>query len=98
MKDPDLEKFLSIKEDVIDNILEIQTAINDCTDNGMLDPGDVLYNQVADLLSQAEATDTLADLEMIVVKAKDIEKMVDAWLSTQGTSSFELTWPETFKL
>jgi hypothetical protein len=95
MNDPELEKFITIKEEVLNNLASIQMAIEEFKDEGMSDDNDELYNQLDVLIKQAEMAEVAPDLDIIIIKARDIEMMLDAWLASQGRNSGELSWPDT---
>jgi hypothetical protein len=94
MKDPKLEEFISVKEEILNNLANIKMTLVDCTNDGLYDSQDELYNQISDLISQTEAADEKAALELSIIKARDFEAIIDSWLSSQGRTSFELTWPD----
>jgi len=93
-----IEKFVAAREEVLNNLSTIQMTIEECTEDGMSDPNSRLYNQVIDLISQAQTAKDVSELDLAITKGKDIEAMVDEWLAEQGTSSYELTWPDLSKI
>ena len=50
MKNYKKEHFYEVKDKIIDNLSILQENIEEFTDEGMLDPGSVLYNQTIDLI------------------------------------------------
>jgi hypothetical protein len=95
MNDPELDKFISIKEDVLNNLSSLQLAVVEFTDEGMNDNNDDLYNLLDALIKQAEMAEVTPDLDVVIIKARDIEMNLDAWLASQGRNSGELSWPDT---
>lgn len=87
-------RFLTHKEDVLDNLEAIQMLLQRCIEDGMLDAEDYFYNELLDLMDEALICKTNAELQEVVTKAKTLEVDVDAWLSYRGKTSIALTWPK----
>jgi len=92
MKD-ETEKFLSIKEDVLNNIAVLRINLEKCVEFGMEDPSSNMYNQINELSDYVKTIDSYPDLEEAVEQAKAIEEQIDNWLTTQGAITVSLSWP-----
>lgn len=89
-KDP---QFVQAQNDVLDNLDVIETALDQCVDEGMLDPDSEYHNKLEDLLDAARIAKTWEELMAVVSAAKTFEEDVDTWLSFHGRSTIELSWP-----
>lgn len=92
----DKKTFKSIKHKILSNLDTLRIAVKDCEDMGMLDIESSLYNQADDLYNQASVSMDMGELEIIYIKAKDIEVNLDLWLSSIGKSTTALSWPQEF--
>ncbi len=93
MKDPQKQKFMQVKQQVIDNLEKLRLAVNPYTEEGMPDESAAVYNEIVDLLDEASATELIEELPAIVINAENVEKRLDMWLSDQGIDTMELEWP-----
>ncbi len=93
-KNTDLEKFLIMKELILENLAGLRTTLVKCTDNGYDDIDDMLYNEILDLIDHTNTVDSSADLSEIIIKAKVIEENIDNWLAQKGISTMGLKWPQ----
>ncbi len=75
---------------VLDLLLK---GLLDCEEVGFLDPDDVLYNRIFDLLEDAKAAEDLLELKEVVEEAKQVESFLEAWVERNGMSSLALEWP-----
>lgn len=89
----DEKKLEKVKEEIIDNLYTLQEEIEELSNFEFPDKESTLYNQVLDLIDETEASELLEELEIIVEKSQDIEKMIDIWLAKEGQNSLSLTWP-----
>jgi len=95
MKDPKFEKFLSLKDNVIENLNILRANLNTCTEQlGMDDPESILYNKTIELIDDIEAIELTEELDEIIIKAQDIEKAIDLFLAREGQNTLGLTWPD----
>lgn len=95
MAKEDSDDFLHAKEQVMDNLDTVLTRISQCEDQGMLDPGSSLYNEVLMIMDDVEIVHTFEELEEAIIKGKEIEHNVDAWLALHGGNTLELDWPKS---
>lgn len=93
MQKDDLKTFLKIKDQVIDNLETIEDMIDSCTSQGMIDPGSSLYNEVLQILDEADLAKSYPELDEVITKGKEIEHNVETWLAMHGANTIELTWP-----
>lgn len=94
MKDKEIEKFLQVKEDVLNRLEDIRFGIIECEDKGMEDLDSVLYNEMLNLIQEAETIDNYEELSMIIIRAQAIEKNIDTWIANQGGDTLNINWPE----
>ena len=94
MKDPKQEKFLSLKNQVLDNLLALKLRLEECTETGMPDPTNEMYNHITNLIDETEVIDIVPEIEIQISRGKDMEKRIDTWLASQGNSSMQLLWPD----
>ncbi len=80
-------------DDVIDNLEALKMSLQRCVNEGMLDVGDVYYNELIDLIDDAEIVQNWDELKEIVTRAKTIEVDIDAWLSIRGSTTISMIWP-----
>ncbi len=86
-------KFTSDRNSVIDNLDAIRAVLSECIDKGLLDEDDHFYNEINDLIEQAELSKTYPELSEVISRAQTIETDIDAWLSLKGLATLSLTWP-----
>lgn len=92
-RDPQLEKAAA---DVKDNLEALQMSLRRCVNEGMIDEGDAYYNELLDLIDDAEIVTTWDELKEIITRAKTIEVDIDAWLSIRGATTISMLWPKQF--
>jgi hypothetical protein len=90
-KDP---QFVQAIEDVIENLESLRMSLNRCVNEGMIDYESAFYNQINDLIDDAEIVKTWDELIEIITRAKTIEVDVDAWLSVRGSTTISMLWPK----
>ncbi len=93
MNRDEIKEFHKIKEQVIDNLEEIEVRIGECEDQGMLDSSSALYNQILVLLDDADIVKTYEELEEVIERGKEVEHNIDTWLALHGGNTMELDWP-----
>lgn len=89
-KDP---KLKAATQNVIDNLQALQQKLNSCVNEGMLDEGNAYYNELIDLLDDADIVKTWDELMEIIARAKTLEIDIDAWISIRGGTTISLEWP-----
>lgn len=89
----DAIKFSKAQEDVLKNLAVLLFNLNICTDAGMLDKDESLYNRIQDIIDEVNTVDTMEELEEFVAQAKTIESQIDLWLANQGETTIGLDWP-----
>ncbi len=89
-KDP---LFIQAKEAVLDNLDILQTNLETCVNQGMLDADSEYYNELLNLVEDATIVDSWDELTEIITLAKTLETDIDAWLSIHGRTSISLDWP-----
>ena len=94
-KDKELKKA---KKEVIENLETIDSLLDRCVNEGMIDEGSVYHNEIVDLLDDAHIVKTWVELSEIITLAKTLENEVDAWISIRGGSSLSLEWPSKEEL
>ncbi|MCL4419521.1 hypothetical protein M1146_05490, partial [Patescibacteria group bacterium] len=77
----------------LDNLQALRMLLERCVDEGMLDEGESYYNELVDLVSDAEILKTWDELAEIITKAKTIEIDIDTWLSVRGNTTISMQWP-----
>lgn len=87
-------RFLEAKDKTLDNLLQLRTSLNRCIEEGMIDTDDHYYNEVVDLLSDAEIVTDWDELMEIITLAKILEVDVSAWLARKGQTSLSMQWPK----
>ena len=93
MKDPLAIKFAHDRRAVIDNLYRIKTILNQCIDEGMLDPDCHYYNELLDFIEEAVIVQNSPELAEVVLRVRPLEQEIDAWLSLRGQSTLSLSWP-----
>ena len=91
--DESTEKFSKKQEEVLINLDKLLFNLNICTDAGMIDRDDALYNRIEDLVEEVKIIDTLEELEEFTTQAKTLESQIDLWLISQGETTVGLEWP-----
>jgi hypothetical protein len=93
LKDPLAVQFLKDKENTITNLEMIQTTLNICINQGMMDENGEYYNKTLDLIDEAKIVKTYPELAEVIAKAKGIETDIDAWLSLKLRETLSISWP-----
>ena len=89
----EVEEFLRIKGEVLDNIETLLIRIDQCQQQGMVDPSSTMYNELLLISDEAEVSSTYEELEEVETKAKELEQNVDVWLARHGETTISLLWP-----
>ncbi len=89
-KDP---QFVSAQNTVLDNLQIIETTLDRCVDDGMIDSESAYHNRLEDLLDAARLAKTWDELMEVISIAKTFEEDIDTWLSYHGRNTVELIWP-----
>lgn len=89
----DAIKFQKAQEDVLKNLAILLFNLNICTDAGMLDKDENMYNRIQDIIDEVNTIDSMEELEEFVAQAKTIESQIDLWLVSQGEVTISLDWP-----
>lgn len=89
----DPEELEKHKIEVVRLLRIIETRIDICVENGMIDQDSILYNKTDDLVDDAKVVETPFELMEIVNKAKVIEINLDRWLVSKGQTTIGLPWP-----
>lgn len=89
----DAIKFQKAQEDVLKNLAVLLFNLNICTDAGMLDKDETMYNRIQDIIDEVNTIDSMEELEEFVAQAKTIESQIDLWLVSQGEVTISLDWP-----
>jgi hypothetical protein len=92
-KDPHKELFFEAKQDVVDNLEAIKIALERCIEDGLIDTDSFYYNELIDLIDEAEISKDWNELYEVIVKGKALEVDVSEWLARQGRSNMSLPWP-----
>ena len=90
MKD---HKLLVARNLTIENLGVLKTSIYNCVDEGMIDDDAHYYNEILDLIAEAESTKSWEELMEIIALAKTLEVDVSAWAAMRGQTSLGLEWP-----
>jgi hypothetical protein len=81
------------KEETVRNLEEIQSGLNRCVEQGMLDPGATYYNEILTLIDEARISEDWDELMEVVTLAKILEVDVAAWMAGHGQTTVSLPWP-----
>ncbi len=92
-KSENLRHYLQVKEQIIDNLEIIQDMIENCTEQGLLDEKSSTYNELLNVIEEANLSKTYAELADVIYKAKEIEYYLETWISLRGGNTLELSWP-----
>ena len=87
-------EFINIQNTIIDNLGALRINLLECTNAGMQDEEDGLYNEIVSLEDDAKTAANTSDLAEVISEAKVIENKLDSWYSSFGVSTLELDWPE----
>ncbi|KPK32656.1 MAG: hypothetical protein AMS24_03540 [Chlamydiae bacterium SM23_39] len=87
------EKFLNLKENILNNIYILKINYNNLVENGMMDPNSNLYNKIDYLIDELDAADTFEALSEIINTGKNIESQLESFFILKGQSTISLTWP-----
>ena len=88
------EKFLKIKEDVLNNVGVLRFSLGQCMEVGLEDPESTFYNRIENLERYIKEIYSDEELKGAVDQAKAIEMEIDAFLVSKGELTMSLTWPD----
>ena len=89
-KDPDL---WDAEEMVRENLESLRIYLINCVDEGMIDLGDELYNQIITFIEETSSISNWDDLSELIVRAKTLERDIDVWLSLTAAPAYRLSGP-----
>ena len=93
VKDPLHKQFLEARRTTIENIQAILLILDECIDQGLLDPESRFHNELIGFDSQATQAKEYAQLGEVITQAKILETDIDVWLAGLGRSTLSLSWP-----
>ena len=88
------EKFLKIKEDVLNNVGVLRFSLGQCMEVGLEDPESTFYNRIENLERYIKGIYSYVELKEAIDQAKAIEMEIDAFLVSKGELTMSLTWPD----
>jgi hypothetical protein len=86
--------FLQAKDQCVDNLKSLQTALQECVDDKRVEMEDSLYDQLIVRLNGASLIESWEELGMLIDQSKILEEEIAAWLSIHGLTSYSLFWPK----
>lgn len=89
-KDPDL---WDAKKAVRDNLETLRIYLITCVDEGMIDLGDELYNEILAFIEDCGVVENWDEMLELIDKSKILEQDIDVWLALHGRTSLSLPWP-----
>ena len=87
-----MDPLKKAKNQVVSNLEILLTTVDDCVNEGMVDEGSFLYNQLLDWIDEVKLSDDWNELNEVIARAKTIEADLDAWASGHGRTSISLNW------
>ncbi len=93
MNEEEVKRFIAAKGDVLENLEALEVRLGACEDQGLIEAENMLYNEVADLLTLSKDVKDFEDLKSIIYKSQEVERSVDAFLAERGYSTMSLEWP-----
>lgn len=87
-------QLILAKQTVFENLEAIQTSLNRCVEEGMIDLENEYYNEVLGLLEDARTAESLDELREAIVRAKTLEIDIAAWMSRHGRTTLSFAWPK----
>ena len=88
------EKFLEAKEDILNSLANIEISVSQLEEQNILNDSSEFYNQIDDLIENAKVLNNPSELDMVIDRAKVLEKKLDVFLAEKGVSSMEINWPD----
>ena len=86
--------LIQAKQAVYDNLEAIQSDLNRCVAEGMIDLEDDYYNEILGLLEDARTADNWDELLEAIIRGKTLEMGVVSWMSRHGRTTISFTWPK----
>lgn len=96
-KDQKVIQFRHHKNQVMDSIDALKDMLDESISAGMSDVESSLYNEINDLIEEADASGSYLELSEIIHRAKQIEHNLESWLSSYGKMTQDLDWPDLSK-
>ena len=93
MKDK-AEKFLEIKEEILNNMAVLRFNLEKAVEAGMQDIDSELYNRLTTIHDDIKEVDSKEELEELVLQAQNVENLIDSFLLSEGQSTLSLSWPQ----
>jgi hypothetical protein len=88
------EKFLKVKEDVLNNVGVLRFSLGQCMEVGLEDPESTFYNRIENLERYIKEIYSYEELKGAIDQAKAVEMEIDAFLVSKGELTMSLTWPD----
>ena len=88
------EKFLEAKEDILNSLANIEISVSQLEEQHILNDSSEFYNQIDELIENAKVLNNPSELDMVIDRAKVLEKKLDVFLAENGISSIEINWPD----
>jgi hypothetical protein len=88
------EKFLKIKEDVLNNVGVLRFSLEQCVEVGLEDPESTFYNRIENLERYVKEIYSYDELKEAMDQAKAVERELDSFLVSKGELTMSLTWPD----
>jgi hypothetical protein len=92
-KQDDYVEFLQAKDQCVENLLSLKSALVQCVDEKGVEMQDSLYDQITVRLDGTPLLESWEELGLLIDQAKIVEEEIDAWLSIHGLTSYSLSWP-----
>jgi hypothetical protein len=84
----------AIKKQILENLSIIQSTLDQCVEDGMLDQEAQYHNDLLILMDDVHVVTTLPALNEVMTKAKTLEVDLAAWLAGRGRTTLSLSWPQ----
>ena len=88
------KELLDLKEKILNSISILMSNYQNCIDANMKDPNSSLYNKIESLIEQVNAIEDKMALSEVIIEAKTIEMELDRWITSQGQSTLNISWPD----
>ncbi len=81
------------KQQICENLESLRLSLVLSVDEGMIDLGDTLYNQILALIEDCGVIANWDETVELIDRSKTLEDDIDVWLALHGRSSLSLSWP-----
>lgn len=88
------KELLDLKEKILNSISILMSNYQNCINANMKDPNSSLYNKIESLIEQVNAIEDKMALSEVIIEAKTIEMELDIWITSQGQSTLNISWPD----